>query len=154
MTDEAIDKALRDLRFKHVDALNRRDADTFADNFTPDGVWEVPGSFTTTGRKDIRDRLANVMAPAFTWVIQVNYDSTLLSASADAARARVYFTEYCMRTNGEAQFVLGTYHEECVRLDGAWKYARRIAHLIYKGPMDLSGETRFFPPPTPEVAFG
>ncbi len=154
MTDEQIDKALRDLRFRHVDALNRRDPDTFADNFTEDGVWEVPASFRVVGRKDIRHQLANVMTPKFTWVIQTNYDSIVLSATGDRAKARVYFTEYCMFTTGDVQFVLGVYHEDCVHDGDRWRYARRIAHLIYKGPMNLSGELRFFPPPTPEVAFG
>ena len=144
--ENLIAPALSDLRFRHVDAFNTGDTQAFADNFTADGVWDVPGSFSLVGRTAIREKLA-AMLGAFDWIFQVNHDAALLSASADEARARVYFVEHGARPGPAPQFVFGVYDEVCVREAGGWRYARRTGYPLYRGAPDLLEPIRRYPAP-------
>ena len=146
MADISIDYALRDLRFRQVNAMNTGDTETFANNFLAEGIWECAGSFSLVGRAAIREK-ADGWRKIFQWLVQINYDAAVLSASETEARARAYFVEYGLRVGGTAQFVFGVYDEVCVWDGGAWRYARRTCYPLYLGPPDLSAPIRQFPAP-------
>ena len=144
MMDPAIDQGLRELRFRHINAFNTNDTATFANNFMPDGVWEIPGA-TIVGREAIRQKLDDVLAKV-EWHIQMNFDAAILSASATEVHARVYFMETGSR-GGKSRVLYGVYDEVCVRDGDVWRFAKRTANPLYRGLADLSDPVQLYPAP-------
>jgi uncharacterized protein (TIGR02246 family) len=151
VVDPKIDQALRELRFRHINALNTNNTEAFANNFMPDGVWEIPGA-NIVGRAAIREKLEQVLK-SVAWHIQLNFDAAVLSATETEARSRVYFMETGVR-QGKSHLCYGVYDEICVKDGALWRFAKRTANPLYRGPTDLSNPIQLYPaPPVPASSF-
>jgi hypothetical protein len=141
---QAVD-GVRDLILRYADALNLYDLDAFADAFAEDGVWDVSPYFKGVGRHNVREVFA-VQRNAFDWVFQVVHGTRVLSMEADRAKARSYIAEYGNRS-GQGYFMLGVYHDQCVRQGVVWRFANRKFNPLYMGPPDLSVPPKHYPAP-------
>ena len=134
-----IDHAVRELTARYCDAVARFDLDQFAELWTDDADWVVPGVATTTGR----DRIARLFGklrgsyllctqePMSGWVVP--------GAGPDEARARWQIRELQWKAEQPVNCVMGVYSDRLVRVDGAWRFATRQFDVFYRGPVDLSG---------------
>jgi uncharacterized protein (TIGR02246 family) len=113
--------ALRDVAARYCHSFDRGDADGVAELFTEDGVFDpgFPGFEAVASREAIRAFGAG-MTPGSVhhMVTDLAYDIDGDRATGDAS---------FIVTAGTAIVTAGRYHDELVRLDGAWRYRRRVA---------------------------
>lgn len=134
---------IRQLVERYADAVQRIDADDWADCWAPDGVWDLGGR-AIEGRDAVVGFWKQVM-PTFPFVVQVVHSGVITSVDGDRATGRWYLSEYMHRADGAAAHGIGCYRDEYVRIGGEWKFARRRYDLLYSGPPDLSGQANPHP---------
>ena len=102
----------------------RSDWDQVLGTFTYDGVWEVPGIGSFTGRSEIEPVMAAFVGQ-MDYFIQLNTPA-IITIDGDSATARSVIRE-CGKFKGkdEALEVLGFYNDELVRTVEGWKFSRR-----------------------------
>lgn len=137
--DSAIERAVRRLRFELAEAIAGRDVERFVGTFAPDGVWLV-GGHKFAGRDQIRSFVAASWATLSWQSVHFGQDA-ILSATASEVRSRAHFVEHLVGSDS-ATYVVGCYDETCVRLQEGWRYAERVADVVYAGPPNLMA-----PPP-------
>ena len=113
--------ALRDVAARYCHNFDRGDADGVAELFTEDGVFDpgFPGFDPVESREAIRAFVGGMQAGS------VHHMVTDLAYDVDGDRATgdVSF----IVTAGTAIVTAGRYRDEMVRVDGAWRYRRRVA---------------------------
>jgi uncharacterized protein (TIGR02246 family) len=122
---------IRELTARYNRCFDDGDPDGFAATFTEDGIMEVEGTFSVSGR----DALAEMVRRTPYGVVHVTVDATVevdgdsavqdvkllvLSrpgpdAPADARRSKLTST--------------GRYHDELLRTSDGWRFTRRTAYL-------------------------
>ena len=121
MTDaEAIQQVLN----RYTEGSGRADWDQVLGTFTDDGVWQVTGVGTFTGRAEIQPVMAGFIAQ-MDYFVQLNTPA-IIKVDGDKATARSVIRE-CGKFKGkdEALEVLGFYSDDLVRTADGWKFARR-----------------------------
>lgn len=127
MTLTAEDKiAIAELAARYNHAVDHREADAWADLFTPDGRVEVNGGLLAESREGLRAYVENARklpAKRRHWTCNIMIDE---GEAPDTARMRLYVTCYDM-TDGTvtAPYMLGEYDDEVVRHEGRWKFRVR-----------------------------
>jgi uncharacterized protein (TIGR02246 family) len=122
---------IRELTARYNRAFDDGDPDAFAANFTEDGVMEIEGGPTTTGRAGLAEMVRHtpygIVHVTVDAIVEVDgdravQDVTLLvvarparDAPADKRRSRLQRT--------------GRYHDELVRTPEGWRFARRSVVL-------------------------
>jgi uncharacterized protein (TIGR02246 family) len=127
-----VDRArIRELTARYNRCFDDGDAEGFAATFTEDGVMEVVGGPTTTGRAALTEMcrrtpygVVHVTADA---TVEVDgdravQDVTVLVVSRPAPDAAP--SERLSRLQRS-----GRYHDELVRTPGGWRFARRTVRL-------------------------
>jgi len=122
--DDKIEIAELAARYNH--AVDHRDAEAWADLFTPDGRVEVNGGLLAESQEGLRAYVENARklpAKRRHWINNVVIDP---GPAPDTARLRLYVTCYDM-TDGKvtAPYMLGEYDDEVVRHEGRWKFRVR-----------------------------
>jgi uncharacterized protein (TIGR02246 family) len=127
-----VDRArIRELTARYNRAFDDGDPDAFAATFTDDGVMEVVGGPTTSGRSALAEMVRRtpygIVHVTVDAIVSVDgdravQDVTLLvvarpapDASADQRRSRLQRS--------------GRYHDELVRTGDGWRFARRTCTL-------------------------
>ncbi len=128
-------EGVRDLVLRYCDAINLQDLDLFADNFSESGIWEVNGHFKAEGRASVLAQVTKGIE-LFDWVFQVVQGTRVLSVDNEKAKARSYVAEWG-NLRKEGYFFLATYHDECVKEDGVWRFAHRTGDILYQALPDL-----------------
>jgi uncharacterized protein (TIGR02246 family) len=121
--------ALRELIERYADAVNRADADAWADTWAEDGVWILPGIADAgiAGRKAIlatwraaMERFAGVVFLAMPGAIEID---------GDRAQLRSYTFE-TYEKDGSVHRDCGRYDDVATRTPDGWRFARRaFRHL-------------------------
>jgi len=122
---------VRELTARYNRAFDDGDPDAFAATFTEDGVMEIDGGPTTTGRAALADMVRHtpygIVHVTVDAIVEVDgdravQDVTLLvvarparDAAPDKRRSRLQRT--------------GRYHDELVRTPEGWRFARRSVVL-------------------------
>jgi uncharacterized protein (TIGR02246 family) len=102
-------------RYNH--AADAGDAEAFADTFTPDGVFKKDGAPEVVGRDALVAMVrARVPGNARHWTLNLVIDG-------EGERATMLADFALLRENRIE--LSGRYRNELVKLDGAWKFARR-----------------------------
>lgn len=128
--------ALQKLMARYVDAVHRRDADSWAACWCDDASWTLVGS-EVNGRDNILALWLQVMQGfEFAMIMPA---SSLFDIDGDSASGHWYLQEYTRTIEGEPGFVLSRYRDHYRRLDGQWRYQSRHYDILYQGPADLSG---------------
>jgi ketosteroid isomerase-like protein len=121
MTDE---EAIQQVLNLYTEGSGKADWDQVLGTFLTDGIWEVPGVGTFTGRDEIQPVMEGFIAQ-MDYFVQLNTPA-IIAVDGDTATARSVIRE-CGKFKGrhEALEVLGFYSDELVRTSEGWKFARR-----------------------------
>ena len=132
---------IRALVERYADAVNRRDAQAFADTWTADGVWEIRGS-RYVGREAILAYWQPLMA-GIPWVLQTINNGTV-EVRDDRATCRWFHTDFAVLADGTKRMAIGLYYDTCQRRDGRWRFSHRSYTRMAEIP--LSSEVQTFSP--------
>lgn len=131
--DDLLDEVrIRRLQSAYVDAVNRRAWPEFIDLFRPDSVLEVSAggerADEVVGPEAIGSLIGGYLEP-LDFLVQVVLNARIVTrwrGDADRAAARLSIAEHRQATaTGRERHSFGTYHDEYVRVDGRWWFARR-----------------------------
>ena len=123
---------IRRLHAAYVDAVNRRAWAEFTDLFRPEAVLEVRAggerADEVVGPEAIGALIGGYLEP-LDFLVQVVLNARIVTrwqGDADRAAARLSIAEHRQATaTGRERHSFGTYHDEYVRVDGRWWFARR-----------------------------
>jgi uncharacterized protein (TIGR02246 family) len=149
MTDFLVaESAIRQLHARYVDALWRKDPESFADLFAEDAEWKISGMHLR-GRTQIRDEFAKFMRHIDrTFMI---FGTPILQVGNGVATGRTHVTENNKFASGRTASTIGIYYERFVDEGDRWRFKWRHWNLYYIGPPDFSAQLYqckdFGPPP-------
>ena len=103
------------------------DVDAYVNLFTPDAAWEMPGA-PRRGHAEIRAgseerRAAGQIGPGSNTRHVVS--TVAVTVDGDKAVADSYWQFYVDTASAPRLQLMGTYHDELVRVGADWKLARR-----------------------------
>jgi uncharacterized protein (TIGR02246 family) len=134
--------AIRSLVARYAEAVSAYDETMWAETWASEGQWLVLGR-SPTGREEVV-KVWNELMSGFEFVVQ-QATSGHVTIEGDNATGRWQILEFGKMKNGTSMMNIGFYRDECVREDGAWRFARRAFSPLYVGPPDLSGGNLPFP---------
>lgn len=113
--------AIRELHATYADAASRQDKQQWLDCFTDEGVWE-----TSMGPFSGKAALAARWDELFATMDAMLYVSVTGSVHVDGDRASATdHVREVARIGGAVMKFAARYDDDCVRIDGEWKFARR-----------------------------
>lgn len=137
MTDFSLAEcSIRQLHARYVDAVWRKDAESFVDCFTEDGEWKLAGMHLR-GRDEIKSQFNKFMAPCER--ILMSFGTPVLEVEQGAATGRTLVSECVKHADGEVVRTIGIYYERFVAENDRWRFKWRHWTLYYYGPPDFSG---------------
>jgi uncharacterized protein (TIGR02246 family) len=134
--------AIQSLVARYAEAVSAHDEALWAGTWADEGQWLVLGR-SPTGREEVV-KVWNELMSGFEFVVQ-QATSGRVEIDGDTATGRWQILEFGKMKDGSAMMNIGFYRDECVREDGAWRFARRSFSPLYVGPPDLSGASIPFP---------
>lgn len=137
----AVECEVRNLAGRYCDAVLRGDRDRFADCWTADAEWVVPGGAVLAGRDVIVERYLELRRP-FELCVQELLSGVIEPGERSGcdAVATWQIRELQRRDDGRTNCVLGVYRDVMRRDDdGTLRFAQRRFDVVYRGPLDLSG---------------
>jgi ketosteroid isomerase-like protein len=128
--------ALRALMARYVDAVNRRDGDTWINTWAEDASWFLMGQ-EAKGRENILAMWQQMMAN-FEFAVMMP-SSCLFEVEAYFASGHWYLQEFTRDKDGNAANVLSRYRDSYSQIDGQWLFQSRAYDVMYFGATDMSG---------------
>jgi SnoaL-like domain len=139
---------IRQLQARYIDAVWRRDYESFGDCFDIDAEWRIAGR-VVKGRDGAITFLKEMLTDFKSIFIVLG--TPILQVGDGVASGRTYFTARNTFRDGRAFGPIGVYYERFVLEGVAWKFKWRLFQTHYAGPPDLSGTYNqnpdFGPPP-------
>jgi hypothetical protein len=140
--------AVRQLHARYVDALWRKDPDSFADLFAVDAEWKISGMHLR-GRAEIKSTFASFMRHIDrTFMI---YGTPIIDIVEGAVTSRTHVTENNKFASGRTASTIGIYYERFVEEGSRLRFKWRHWNLWYIGPPDFTAPLyqckEFGPPP-------
>lgn len=122
---------IRTLLDRYCDGVNQRDAEIWGSTWAEDGVWELP-HLEMEGLKG-RDTIVAAWVEAMKLFPFVNMMAQpgFIDVQGDRASMRSYTTEVAVTADGQEIRPRGEYHDECVRVDGEWKFSLRKFRVLH-----------------------
>ncbi|MEZ5571529.1 MAG: nuclear transport factor 2 family protein [Halioglobus sp.] len=142
MNPLADELALRNLMARYVDAVHRRDAQSWIATWVDDGMWNLLGN-PVHGRDNILG-LWQQMMDGFEFALMLP-SSCLFEVEGDSASGHWYLHEYTRDLQGNTSTIISRYQDTYAKRDGQWLFQSRHYNFLYNGPADLSGT--YTPPP-------
>ncbi len=135
---------IQQLAQTYADGVMQRDADIWGNTFAEQGEWHLaPGMDPVKGRDNLKEFWTGVMAGypnVLHWV-----QPGLVEVSGETATARFYVQENIKDAEGNSFRVAGVYNDQLVKEHGAWRFALRKFDVLYRGPVDMSGDWMGYP---------
>jgi len=128
--------ALKNLMAKYVDAVNRRDGETWAATWAEDARWNLMGT-DVVGRDNIVALWQQMMA-SFEFAVMLP-SSCLFEINGEEASGHWYLQEFTRDLEGSSASILSRYLDTYQKRNGQWLYQSREYGFIYHGAADLSG---------------
>lgn len=139
-----IDADVRNLVGRYCDAVLRSDIDSFADCWSTDARWHIPGDGTIEGRTAISEVFARIR-PMYAQCVQEVLNGTISYVGGDDASARWQIRECQWFADGTRSELVGVYHDTMSRgEDGVLRFTDRDFELIARTATD--GTTRLRSP--------
>jgi hypothetical protein len=136
MTDFVVAEAgIRQLHARYLDAVWRKDYESFGDCFTEDAEWRITG-LVLRGRAAIVESLKSRLPS--THRVLMTFRTPLLSVGDGIATGRTYVTEQNAFKNGRPGSSIAIYFERFVEQGDRWRFSWRLFQLHYLGPADLT----------------
>ena len=130
LLDIADQLALRDLLAEFTDAVNRMAPGDVGTLFTRDGEWIVSGWGSYRGPDDIVTFLSGLLERWEVFLHVVHTGRVWLDGSR--ATGRWYISEFGQLKDGTEVKFAGVYHDDYVRSDGGWRFARRRYDSMFR----------------------
>lgn len=141
--------AIQDLINRYSDAVTRADWDQCEAVFAPDAVWESPLGLRFESRAAFLEMLKPTTSTDV--LIQTPHSSVITLTGPDRARATTTIHELSRgkapadselgEAGGEINIEqYGIYYDDLRRIDGEWKFTRRVFVPIYIEPGGVTGE--------------
>ncbi len=141
--------AIQDLIYRYSDAVTRADWVQCASVFAPDAVWEAP----TLGLRyeSAGSFIDAIKTTGFEVLIQTAHSPVVTLMGIDRAKATTTIHEMnrCvtavsseLAAAGEVLNVdmYGIYYDDISRIDGEWKFVRRVFVSVYTAPGAITGD--------------
>ncbi|MFM2069905.1 MAG: hypothetical protein RLZZ623_168 [Actinomycetota bacterium] len=126
------DAALHQLVARFSDGMIRADADSWLATWADDATWELQTGTLIVGKAAISDAWAAAMKP-LQWTVQVPAVCVFeVDETMGVGTGRVTVSEEFHRKRGAPGSMLGTYHDEYVRVAGHWFFASRRLEVIHR----------------------
>ncbi|MFM5906958.1 MAG: YybH family protein [Novosphingobium sp.] len=132
-----VSAALRQLHARYTDAVWRKDADSFAACFAPDGEWRISG-MVMRGQDEIRETIARILARMHR--VLFTYGDPVIDRVDGALVCRAMVNERVAWADGKTNISIGRYYERLTEAGGRLCFAWRLFELHYRGPPDLTGD--------------
>lgn len=125
MSDWQDQLAIRALLERYCDGVNQRDAEIWGSTWAEDAVWELPhlDMAGITGREQIVAAWLEAMK-LFPFVNMMAHPG-FIEVAGDRAVMRSYTSEVAVMQDGSEISPRGEYEDECVRVNGEWKFSLR-----------------------------
>ena len=119
--------AIRELVESYNDAVMRFDADAWGANWAEDGVWD-----TGHGPSEGRENIVNTWQAAMAGFSFVGFFASAgpIIVEGDTARGTWYQQEFLHRKDGGKMNITGQYHDDYVKREGRWFFAKRIYKVL------------------------
>lgn len=123
--------AIRELIERYADAVMQRDAAAWGDVWAEDAEWslpEYPGLEHCSGRENIVAAWQAAMGdyPDMAYIATPG----AIEVHGDRAAARTYTSEVFPGPGNTVLRVRGQYDDELARIDGRWKFTKRVYRTI------------------------
>ncbi len=115
--------AILDLAARYNHAMDSRDAEGWADCFTPDGVFDGGPRLQASGRDGLvafMERLIARDIPALHWT-----NNPVIEGSGDHATLTLYLLVIDLRGERPEPSHFGVYHDDLVPTADGWRFQRR-----------------------------
>lgn len=142
MSAVADELEIRQLVARYAEAVGTRDEKQWAETWADDGEWIVIGT-PAKGREACVALWKRLMG-GLPFVVQTATGG-IISVDGDRGTGRWAMQEFGRTAEGSGMLNIGIYRDEYVKVDGAWRFARRRFDPMYIGPPDLSAEPRALP---------
>jgi ketosteroid isomerase-like protein len=119
--------AIRSLHDSYADAVFRREAGAWGDNWAEDGRWHLMG--TIVEGRDAIVTLWNGAMGGFTFVAFFS-QCAAIEIDGDTATGRVFTHEVLEGNDGTLSRPVGRYDDHYVKRDGRWLYQERRYTLL------------------------
>lgn len=129
------ESAIRQLHARYIDAVWRKDIDSFANCFAEDAEWNIAGVHPR-GRAEIGTQFGKLISASERVLMFVGLP--ILEVAHSTATGRVYVTEYVKLRDGSAARTIGIYYDRYVGAADRWLFQRRHWNAYYRGPPDFS----------------
>ena len=130
MSDETADRlAIQELIARYNDAVMRLDASAWGSTWAEDGVWSLPGM--GDGIRG-RERILETWKMAMSQFEFVGFFASPgpLEINGDAAQGTLYQQEILYLKGGGERRVIGRYTDDFVKVNGQWKFAKRVYEVL------------------------
>jgi len=149
MTDLLIaESAIRQLHARYIDAVWRKDPESFADLFAENAEWKIAGMHMR-GREQIRSEFAKFMRHVER--VFMIFGTPIVRVGERGASSRTYVTENNKFADRRTASTIGIYYERFVNEGDRWRFQWRHWNLHYIGPPDFSASLyqvkEYGPPP-------
>jgi ketosteroid isomerase-like protein len=137
-------EAIKQLKFRYADACDRGyDADTLADLFTEDAIWEGDRFGRYEGREAIRAYFRRISSDI---VFALHYMmNPIIAVDGDEAQGTWYLFQASTFAEGNTPiWGAARYDEQYRRVGGAWKFYRLRLISSFWTPFDEGWVTRPF----------
>ncbi|HEY6530752.1 MAG TPA: nuclear transport factor 2 family protein [Acidimicrobiales bacterium] len=139
--DEWIDKlAIQEVIATYSDTASRGDWETFATLWAPDAVWEVgqPVGSRVEGAEAIID-VASGNVDDNDFLIQMAQTTVVRLGGDGTAWATTMIHALAHREGRHSVTNYGIYFDDLVKLDGQWKFSRRLLQPVYSEAETFTG---------------
>jgi hypothetical protein len=138
MSREPAELGARNLIGRYCEAVLRADAALFADAWSSDGRWEIPGEQVITGRSEIVAAFSRIRS-LYRLCVQQVLNGTVAIEDPARVRGRWQVRELQWPAAGGGSELIGVYDDVIVDDGSAWRFAVRRFELVYRGPVELPG---------------
>ena len=120
--------AIRELVESYNDAVMRFDGEAWAENWTDDAIWELPGAGPLTGK----DTFFPVWQQAMANFSFVGFFASAgpIHVDGDTATGTWYQQEFLHQKDGIKRSVTGKYTDTYARIDGRWFFTKRVYEIL------------------------
>lgn len=119
--------AIRETIEAYADAVFRRDADAWAQNWADDSVWNLAGT-EVSEKNNIVELWSGAMS-GFSFVAFFAQTGAI-HVDGDNATARSYTIEDLVQVDGKSRHIVGQYDDTLQKQNARWVFTRRIYKIL------------------------